>query len=246
MIRVALITGSTSEIGLATAQRLHREGMTVVVNSNDPEHERVVAEFDDPSRVQFYVADVRDETALVAMRDHIESNLGRLDYLVANAGVHTMPSGNDQISQVHSTCTDTVIDINLKGTISTLRIFGPLIQKTSQAGAIVTLSSVDGLIGEPYDVIYSATKAGVVSFTQSFARLLRDPLVRVNAVAPGLVDTPLTTAIDVDPTETTDVSVIQRMGTADEIASAIAFLLSEDASYVTGQVLVVDGGFTLK
>jgi NAD(P)-dependent dehydrogenase (short-subunit alcohol dehydrogenase family) len=127
-----------------------------------------------------------------------------------------------------------------------MREFGQLIAQTSDGGAMVTLSSVDGIIGEPYGVIYSVTKAGIISMTKSFARHFKDPLVRVNCVAPGLIDTPLTATTGEDPSWTTDLSVIQRMGRSAEIAKSITFLLSDDSSFTTGQILAVDGGFTLK
>lgn len=101
------------------------------------------------------------------------------------------------------------------------------------------------IIGEPYNAIYSATKAGIISLTKSFARYFGEN-IRVNAVAPGLIDTPLTESTGEDPAATTDFSIIQRMGTAEEIANASSFLLSDEASYITGQILAVDGGFTLK
>jgi NAD(P)-dependent dehydrogenase (short-subunit alcohol dehydrogenase family) len=102
------------------------------------------------------------------------------------------------------------------------------------------------LIGEPYAVIYSATKAGIISLTKSFARYFKNPLVRVNAVAPGLIDTPLSLSTGEDPVNTTSLSIIERMGTSEEIANAVIYLLSDEASFITGQILAVDGGFTLK
>lgn len=177
------------------------------------------------------------------MKVYVEQEFGSLDYLVANAGIMPLPCGIDDISDENI---DRTIDVNIKGTFNSLRILGKFIQQSSHGGAIVALTSVDGIIGEPYGVIYSATKAAIISLTKSFARKFNDPLVRVNAVAPGLIDTPLTASTGEDPSWTTDLSVIQRMGKPEEIASAIVFLLSDEASFVTGQILPVDGGFTLK
>ena len=126
-----------------------------------------------------------------------------------------------------------------------MRIFEKLIKETSKNGSIVNLTSVDGIIGEPFAVIYSATKAGIISLTKSFARHLGES-VRVNAVAPGLIDTPLIESLGNDPSWTTNYSIIKRVGKPNEIADAVEFLLSDKATFITGQVLVVDGGFTLK
>lgn len=232
MNKVALVTGSTKGIGLATAERLAKEGIIVVRNSPEA--------LDKEHHIQ---ADISSEDQVKAMFEKIKNEYGQLDFLVANAGVMPLPCGIDDITDENIQKT---IDVNLKGTFWTLKHGSKLIQETSDIGSIVALTSVDGLIGEPYGVIYSSTKAGIISLTKSFARKLNEPLVRVNAIAPGLIDTPLTASTGEDPSWTTDVSVIQRMGTPEEIANAIYFLLSEKASFITGQIVAVDGGFTLK
>lgn len=241
--KIVLITGSTQGIGLATARKLYDQGAFVVLNSPSNEDASVLEQFEDKSRVRFFAADISSETSLIDLKNFIVSEFGKLDHLVANAGILPLPAGIDDITDENI---DLTIDVNLKGTFKTLRVLGGLIQETSQTGSIVTLTSVDGIIGEPYGVIYSSTKAGIISLTKSFARKFNEPLVRVNAVAPGLIDTPLSSSTGEDPSWTTDLSVIKRIGRPEEIAAAITFLLSDESSFITGQVLAVDGGFTLK
>lgn len=241
--KIALVTGSTQGIGLAIAHRLFNDGATVILNSLKEIDVSILEQFDDKSRIRFVAADISNKPNLEGLKQFVKDEFGRLDLLVANAGVLPLPAGIDDITDENMSRT---IDVNLKGTFNTLKMFGGLIQETSKGGSIVALTSVDGIIGEPYGVIYSSTKAGIISLTKSFARKYKEPLVRVNAVAPGLIDTPLTASTGEDPSWTTDLSVIQRMGKPEEIASAVAFLLSEDASFITGQILAVDGGFTLK
>jgi len=242
--KIALVTGSTSGIGKAVAKQLLNDGCTVIVNSNqDIDDDFLIKEFNGSSNLFFYKADISIKQDLEKMRDWIKENFGRLDYIAANAGIMPLPCGIDSITEENVSKT---IDVNLKGTFWTLKILGNLIKETSENGSIVTTTSVDGIIGEPYGVIYSTTKAGIISLMKSFARYFKDPIVRVNAVAPGLIDTPLSESTGEDPSWTTDVSIIKRMGKPEEIANMICFLLSEKASFITGQVVAVDGGFTLK
>lgn len=240
--RVYLVTGSTQGIGKAIAKGLLADGARVVINAaNNADEQNIANEFGE--NAMFVKADISKTTELEQLRDSIKEKFGRLDGLVANAGIMPLPCGINDITEENINQT---IDVNLKGTFWTLKILGGLVSETAEKGSIVTLTSVDGLIGEPYGVIYSATKAGIISLTKSFARHFTNPLVRVNAVAPGLIDTPLSESTGEDPSWTTDVSVIKRVGKPEEIASTIQFLLSDKASYTTGQVYTVDGGFTLK
>lgn len=242
MSKICLVTGSTSGIGLATAKKLSKSN-TVIINGDKQISDEFIKEnFDNPENVYFCKGDISKKEDINNIKNYIINNFGKLDYLVCCAGILPLPCGIDNITDENM---DRTIDVNLKGTFRCLNILGNLIKDTSGVGSIVTITSVDGIIGEPYGVIYSTTKAGIISLTKSFARYFKGD-IRVNAIAPGLIDTPLTDSIGEDPSWTTDVSIIKRIGKPEEIADAIEFFLSDNASYITGQVLAVDGGFTLK
>ncbi len=241
MKRIALVTGSTSGIGLATAKKLS-ESYIVIINDNKGIDENFIRDNFAKNEVYYFKADISNSNDLESLKSFILQKFGRLDMVAAHAGIIPLPCDIDNITPENI---DKTINVNLIGTFNTLKIFGNLIKDTSKNGSIVTTTSVDGIIGEPYNAIYSATKAGIISLTKSFARYFGED-IRVNAVAPGLIDTPLTANTGEDPKATTNYSIIQRMGTAEEIANAICFLLSDEASYITGQILAVDGGFTLK
>ena len=242
MKKVCLVTGSTCGIGLAVAKKLSQDNIVIINDYKDVDKDFIKNNFDNKKNIVFYKADISNDEQVNILKQFIVEKYGRLDYLVCNAGIIPTPCGIDDITDENI---DKTIDVNLKGTFRCLRVFGKFIKETSTCGSIVNLTSVDGIIGEPFAVIYSATKAGIISLTKSFARNLGES-VRVNAVAPGLIDTPLTESLGNDPSWTTDVSIIKRVGKPNEIADAVEFLLSDKATYITGQVLAVDGGFTLK
>lgn len=242
MDKIALITGSTSGIGKATALQLLRTNHKVIISSEKTKEEVDFSDFEGLN-YSYLQIDISSKDSILLALENIKKDFTRLDFLVNNAGIMPKPCSIDDITDE---IIDRTINTNLKGTFYSLKYFGKLIQETSSMGSIVNLTSVDGIIGEPYGVIYSTTKAGIISLTMSFARYFKNPLVRVNAVAPGLIDTPLTASTGEDPSWTTDLSIIQRMGSSEEIAKTIAFLLSEASSFTTGQIIAVDGGFTLK
>lgn len=242
MKKVCLITGSTCVIGLAVAKQLARENIVIINDYKEIENDFIVKNFENKNNVVFFKADISNSKDLIKLKQYIIKTFGKLDHLVCNAGIIPTPCGIDDITDENI---DKTINTNLKGTFKCLQILGNVVKETSNNGSIVNLTSVDGIIGEPFAVIYSATKAGIISLTKSFARYFNGN-VRVNAVAPGLIDTPLTHSLGNDPSWTTDYSIIKRVGKPDEIADAVSFLLSDKSTFITGQILVVDGGFTLK
>ena len=242
MKKICLVTGSTSGIGLAVAQKLSQNNIVIINDYKPLVKDFIVKNFKKPENVVFCKCDISKKEEILELRNFVLKNFGRLDYLVCNAGIIPLPCKIDTITDENI---DKTIDTNLKGTFRCLRDLGSIIMETAKKGSIVNMTSVDGIIGEPYAVIYSTTKAGIISLTKSFARHFGEN-IRVNAVAPGLIDTPLTAKSGGDPSATTDFSIIQRMGKAEEIADAVEYLLSDKASFITGQILAVDGGFTLK
>ncbi len=237
-----IITGGASGIGLATAKKLSVNHHVIIADLKDIDDNFISKNFNNTENISFFKCDISKREDIINLKQYVLDNFKQLDYLVCDAGIMPLPCEIDTITDENI---DRTIDVNLKGTFKCLNILGNLIKETSGSGSIVTVSSVDGVIGEPYGVIYSTTKAGIISLTKSFARYFKGD-IRVNSVAPGLIDTPLTDSTGEDPSWTTDYSIIKRVGKPEEIADSIAFLLSDQASYITGQVLVVDGGFTLK
>lgn len=237
-----IVTGGASGIGLATAKKLSLDNHVIIADVKDIDTNFINQNFDNPENVSFFKCDISKKNDILSIRQYVLDEFKKLDYLVCDAGIMPLPC---EIDNITDEIMDRTIDVNLKGTFRCLNILGNLIKETSGKGSIVTLSSVDGIIGEPYGVIYSTTKAGIISLTKSFARYFKGD-IRVNCVAPGLIDTPLTDSTGEDPSWTTDVSIIKRVGRPEEIADSINFLLSDQASYITGQILTVDGGFTLK
>lgn len=241
--RTALVTGGASGIGKATAIRLADEGARVIVADIDTEGARIVAKEVDGFHVTL---DVTDDAAVREAIEIGERTVAPIDVLVNNAG------GGRVSLFVHSDAEhwDREIAVNLRGTLSCTRAVLPGMC-SRRVGAIVNVASAAGIIGTVGGASYAAAKAGVIAFTKSIAREAAAYGVRCNAVAPGPVDTPLLDemadgAVGAQVRQgMIDATLLGRLAGADEIAASIAFLASDDASYVTGHALSVSGGAAL-
>lgn len=240
-----LITGGSSGIGRATAQRCVREGAHVVVTDVDEEGGReTVAAFDGPGSGEFRYLDVREYDAFETVVDKIESDHGSLDVLVNNAGLAYV----GLLEETSLDERDSIVDVNINGVWNGCRIVLPRM-KSRDNGSIINVSSSAGLLGTPSLATYALTKAAIVNFTRALAGEAGPHGVRVNAVCPGTIETPLSESVmeGQDDPEAARESAEQahplhRLGQPEEVAACIAFLASNDASFVTGHALAVDGG----
>ena len=237
--KVALVTGSTSGIGAATARALAAEGVSVVVNSarSVEAGQRLAAELPGASYVQADVADARQAAALV---EAAVSTHGRLDILVNNAGTTTVIPHHD-LGAATPDIWRRILEVNVIGTWQVTTAAVPHLRAAGDA-AVVNVSSIAGHEATGSSIPYAASKAAVSHMTVLLANVL-GPDVRVNAVAPGLVDTPWTADWDVVRAAVRQMAPLKRSGTAEDVAAVVVALA--DARYVTGEVVLVDGGLHL-
>jgi 2-hydroxycyclohexanecarboxyl-CoA dehydrogenase len=243
--KTALVTGGASGIGAATARRLAAEGAQVAIGDVNEEGARSVAAELDGFACLLDVSDAASVRAAVAAS---VDALGEIDVLVNNAGT-------DRFSFFVNTdeeLWDFVLGVNLRGVIAVTHAVLPKMQER-RTGSIVNVASEAGRVGSQGSVVYSAAKAGVIGFTKAIAREAARYRVRSNAVAPGPIETPLLNAAPAMLGEIgerlkqgmVNATALGRSGEPEEVAAAIAFLASEDASYVTGQTLNVSGGLSM-
>jgi NAD(P)-dependent dehydrogenase (short-subunit alcohol dehydrogenase family) len=240
--RVAFVTGAASGIGLATARLLLAEGWKVAIADRDGAAlDKAALALDGGPRVLALPLDITDEAAVAQAVARAEEALGGLDGIVNSAGIAAdVPALDTKIDLFRR-----ILDINVTGTFIVAQA-GARIMKRRGGGAIVNLASIAGLRGSKGRSAYGASKGAVVTLTQVLANDLARDHIRVNAVAPGPIETPMVKALHTDSDRTLWNRFIpmKRYGTTEEIAKAIAFLLDgEKASYITGEILAVDGGY---
>src|SRR3984957_10246644 len=241
--QIAVVTGAGRGIGRAIALKFAAEGADVVCVSRTQENsEKVANEIRALGKKAWaFALDVSDSTAVSAAAEKILADCGKVDILVNNAGV----TRDGLLMRMSDADWDAVLDTNLKGAFLVTKAFFRAFAK-QRAGRIINISSVIGLIGNPGQSNYAASKAGLIGFTQSVARELASRGVTVNAIAPGFIETDMTS----DLNEELKGNILKaipmgKFGAADDIAEAALFLASPGARYITGQVLTVDGGMVM-
>lgn len=239
--RVAIVTGATRGIGLAIAARLARDGYDIVANyrGDDEVAEAARAELEATGRtIVLTKGDISSADDAGALIETALSQLGQLDVLVNNAGI----TRDTLMMRMSEDDWDAVIDTNLKGAFLTSKAaIRPMIRQRS--GRIINLTSVVGLVGNAGQANYASAKAGLVGLTKSMAKEVGSRGITVNAVAPGFIETRLTDVLNQELKDTLLKQIpAGRLGQPEDIAGAVAFLASPEASYITGHVLTVDGG----
>ena len=242
--KVALVTGASRGIGRAVAISLARIGATVVINyaGNQKAAEEVEKEIHSLGGKAILIqADVSKAEAVDGMIKSIVEQCGRIDILVNNAGI----TRDTLLMRMNESDWDDVINTNLKGIFLCTKAVSKIMMK-QRAGKIVNMTSVVGLMGNAGQANYAAAKAGVIGFTKSMAKELAGRGINVNAVAPGFIATDMTATLSDQVKEDLSKAIpLSRLGEADDVAKAVMFLVSDYASYITGQTLNVDGGMVM-
>ena len=238
--RVALVTGSTRGIGREIAATLAGCGARVAVVGRDAgrasEAATAIGALARP-----YTADVSDTAQVATLIEAVERDFGSLDILVNNAGV----TKDNILLRLKDEDWDTVLAANLRGAFATVRAAARGMMKR-RWGRIINISSVVGLIGNKGQSNYAASKAGLIGFTKSVAKEFASRNILANAIAPGFIETDMTSAMTAEARTALSAQIpLERLGTPKDIAGVAAFLASEHAAYITGQVFVVDGGMVM-
>ncbi len=244
MSGVALVTGAARGIGREIALKLARDGFAVAVNyaSSEAKAEKVVARIETAGgRAVALQADVSDPDAVVSLFSTVTDELGPVHVLVNNAGI----TDDGLVLRMSADQWDSVLNTNLRSVfLCTKAALRSMVR--ARSGRIINISSVSGISGNPGQGNYSAAKAGIIGFTKSVAKEVGSRGITVNAVAPGFIETDMTKTLGAAVIDGVEQQIaLGRMGLPKEVASMVGYLASSDASYITGQVIVVDGGLAL-
>ena len=239
--KTALVTGAGKGSGRAIALALAKMGVLVIVNyrgSKEQAEETVQKIREMGQEAEAYPCDVSDFQAVETMMKTIVSKYGRLDILVNNAGI----TKDGLILKMSEEDFDKVVDTNLKGTFHTIRHASRQMIR-QRSGRIINISSVSGVMGNPGQANYAAAKAGIIGLTKTMAKELGSRGITVNAIAPGFIETDMTAVLSESVQQNIQAQIpLGHFGKPEDVAAAAAFLASEEAGYITGQVLCVDGG----
>ena len=244
--KVALVTGASRGIGAGIAKKLAAEGADIVINyvgeANLADAQALQKELEALGRrVLLIDANVADFNAAAAMVDEAVAKLGRIDILVNNAGINR----DTLLLRMKEEDWDAVLAVDLKGVFNVTKAAVKYMMK-QRYGRIISISSVVGVAGNAGQVNYAAAKAGVIGLTKSVAKEVASRNITANAIAPGFIRTPMTAKMPEAAVEAALKTIpLGRMGEAEDIAKAVVFLASEDADYITGQILHVDGGMLM-
>lgn len=243
--KVAIVTGGATGIGRAITTALSDAGYAVVINYNTSSQaadEVVQSILQKGGHALALQANISNSDQCTQLVNQVMNQFGRIDVLVNNAGI----TADNLIIRMNEDQFDQVINTNLKGVWTMCKLVTRPMMKAS-TGRIINISSVSGLLGLAGQTNYSAAKAGVIGLTKALAREVATRHITVNAIAPGYIETAMTAKL---PTEIQDAALkaipVGRFGQPDDIASAVVFLASDSASYITGQVLAVDGGMAMQ
>ena len=244
MKRVAFITGGSRGIGRAVARRLAEEGCAVGIDylQAREQAQALVSELTARGCPAMAIqADVADQTAITAAIRQVEEAFGPVSLLVNNAGI----AGQHQFQDITSSFWHRIFAVNVDGAYHTIQAVLPRMLREKD-GSIINISSIWGLHGASCEVAYAATKSALEGMTRSLAAELAPSGIRVNAVAPGCIDSDMLRALGEETVASlTEETPMGRLGTAEDVAKAVRFLALPDASFITGQILTADGGFTL-
>ena len=240
--KTALVTGTTGGIGGAIAKALHRQGVTVAISGRQQDKlDKLAAELG--SKVHVLPCDLGNKTQVAKLVDEATAKLGRLDILVNNAGL----TKDNLFMVMKDEQWDEVIAVNLTSAFMLMRAAARgMVRAKTGYGRIINISSVSGIIGNPGQGNYAASKAGMIGMSKSLAREVASRGITVNCIAPGFISTPMTDALNEKQVATIREAIpAQKFGTPDDIAAATVYLASPEAGYMTGQTLHVNGGMVM-